>query len=772
MKRAYRNILNNRFSTIIILISLSVGITCMCLVGVFVQRELATDGFHKYSDRIYALSCDDPFAPGSRMYFAREGAARYMQDNFEQVEDYCLVKSTITNRVFVDNNSFFDKPNTLSVSPNFFDFFSYQLVAGQSDKVLETENNVVLSEQLAEKYFGSASPLGQVIELEELMRPTKEAVKKQYVVTGVFRKPLANSHLQFDIITMMESGDSRAFIRLARDVERTEMEALLAANKEHIPVIHAGTQGTYYLESLSSNYFTHQRHSDAEITRDITDVYIALAIGIIIFLISIINYLSLLDNLLKMRERSFVIRRINGSSIGANISMMMQEVLLLVGVSMLLSGVIITLSLPFFNQLMHASISLDFMLHLNQVALVSIVFIVLLVISFVYVIISFKSSGIINLQALDKKKRNYAQFPVFRVFQIASSIVLIIASFTILKQLVYLNNKSLGLDKNVIVLTIPSKYYEQIDVFKQKLKSHACIKHVAGASSTPLMGHWMVKFHYSEGGKDKSYTPCGFSGDAEFVETLDLNLLAGKGFNVDGISNKEKCLINESLLKLFPNQDLLGEKLPGSDKEVVGIVKDFHYSNLMNFVGPAIIEYRDSHNHLLVKADVRKWNEANLLISKIWQEVIHDYPLDKLSLNERYNIIHAENKSFINLIAVCCFISIFLSMIGLFTTSLQMSLVRTKEIGIRKVNGATVMEVISLLTKGYSKWVVAAFIVAAPLGYYYMTSWLQKFAYQTELSWWIFIAAGMLAYIITMLTVAWQSFKVASQNPIKALRYE
>jgi putative ABC transport system permease protein len=754
------------------LISLSFGITCTWLVGVFIQRELATDTFHTHAQRIYSLSADDPFNSGGKMFFVRDGAAQHMKDNYEQVEDYCLIKSTITNKVNANNNSFYDQPKTIAVSPNFFNFFSYELIAKSTDKLLEAENCVVISEELAYKYFGTASALGQVIEIEELTRPANQAISKSYVVNGIFRRPIENSHLQFDIATMMKRGDSRAFIRLAQGVKESEMELIFFKNKDQIPVIHAGTPGSYYLNDLSSNYLTHQKHSEAEITRDKADIYIALAIALTIFLISMINYLSLLNNAIITRLKSFVIRRVNGASARDNLIAVIYEVVLLVAGSLMLSAISIGLFLPLFNQLLNTTIQTVYFMQLSQLLLVVGVFVVVVFLSFIFVLFRLKQVSAVNIQALNQKEGSFATSPVFRQLQICSTIVLIIVSITIIKQLHYQNNKALGLNKDVIVLNLPSTYYDQAKVFKEVLIHHSCIENVSVASSTPLMGNWMAMFHYLDGGEEKNYTPSGFGGDADYLQTLGIKIIAGEDFNPQMIANRDKCLVNESLLNLFPNRKIIGENLPGTNKLVIGVVKDFHYSNLNNLIEPAIIELQEDGNHLLIKPTAKGWEEAHQLVSTIWQKLVPDYPESKISLRDKYKILHTENYQFIRLITVCSLISIFLSMIGLYTTSLHMSHARTKEIGIRKVNGAKITEILAMLNKDFIKWVAIAFVIACPIAWFAMNQWLENFAYKTNLSWWIFALAGIMALSIALLTVSWQSWRAARQNPVEALRYE
>jgi len=208
------------------------------------------------------------------------------------------------------------------------------------------------------------------------------------------------------------------------------------------------------------------------------------------------------------------------------------------------------------------------------------------------------------------------------------------------------------------------------------------------------------------------------------------------------------------------------------DRIVTGIVKDFHYSSLKSLVEPAFIAFDPKGLHLMVKPSENQIAQAHEAIAEIWKQLIPDYPLNMETIGDRYDWLHRENQNYLQLIGACCIISVFLSMIGLFAISFQSSRYRTQEIGVRKVNGAKISEVMAMLNRDFVKWVAIAFIIATPIAYYGMNSWLENFAYKTELSWWIFALAGLLALGIALLTVSWQSWKAATRNPVEALRYE
>ena len=227
------------------------------------------------------------------------------------------------------------------------------------------------------------------------------------------------------------------------------------------------------------------------------------------------------------------------------------------------------------------------------------------------------------------------------------------------------------------------------------------------------------------------------------------------------------------LQNTFSERNLIGEKLPGYEKlTVIGIVKDFNCSGLKDPISPGVIIFDNSGSHLLVMPATGQSQSVKNSISETWQKLIPDFPLNIESVKERYEWYHREDTNYAKLIGSCCLISLFLSMMGLFAISFHSSRKRTKEIGIRKINGATIKGVMLLLNKDFFRWIIIAFVIASPIAWYIMHKWLQGFAYRTELNWWIFALSGLLTFIITLLTVSWQSLRAATRNPVEALRYE
>ena len=767
-KQIFRSLLRDRLNTSVVIISLAVGISIFSLIIMFLARELGTDSFHEAKNQIFALKCDDPWFPGKKIYYCKFGSAEYMKANFPQVEDFCRITNSGSQRIVINNENYNDQPPIIRVSANFFNFFSYRLLTNNPSTVLESKNNIVISEDLAKKYFGSEEPLGKIIEI------VNSAKTDKLIVSGVFKKPLQNSQLVFDMVRLIEETDSRCYVRLSKKTNQEETEKLFLENKASIPVINVGTPVPYFLEPLRKTYFDTSRGSTVEISRNKTDLWIALIIGILILAIAAFNYLGILANKFLIKMKEFKIRIINGGSRSGIIFRFMLEHSILMGFSFLAGLYLMSELIPFFNQLTGSKILANFILQPGQLWLLLCLpaFLLLITLLFVTYLIYTESNNDFLKEGTPTKIR-IAQIPALNIIQISGSIALIICSIIIIRQMQFITNRPIGLDKSVIEIKLPGQYADKALVFKDELIKNQSINSISVVTASPVLEHFLVSLKYQQDGFEKQYALAGFSGDDNYLKVLGIQLLEGSDFSGTESVIGKKCLINQSLAKLFLEQDLVGKSVPGmEDMTIVGIVKDFNYFSLKTYVEPSFISYSKKGSHLLVKPSDNQILQARKTIEQVWHEMIPDFPLDIESVGDRYEWFHRENKNYIKLIISCSMISLFLSMIGLFTISFQRTRSRTKETGIRRINGASVTDILLILNKDLGRWILYACIFAIPVAWYAMRKWLQNYAYKTEISWWIFALAAIIVFGIALITVSWQTWKAATRNPVEALRYE
>lgn len=762
-----RSLYRDRLNTLVVIISLSIGMASFNIVMMFIIRELNTDSFQKNNKQIYALICDDLWVPGQKIYYCKFGSAEFMKSNFPQVEDYCRINNSGSQKIIVNKETYFDQPVITSASVNFFSFFSYKLLTNNPASALESKNNIVISEEIAKKYFSHDDPIGRVIEIVNRDKTEK------MIVTGVFEKPLENSQLRFDMVRQIGESDSRCYIRLTKDAKQDQVEKLLFDKKESIPIINTGTPGSYFLEPLQKAYFNTGRSSATEISRDKKDLWIAFIIGIMIIGIAIFNYLGVLSNKFLVKIKEFKVRRINGGSSFNIILGFMIENSILIGFSFLVSLYFMFELFPFFNGLTSSHITEKFIIQPEKMILL------LAVIVFIWVITLLFASYLIYSEENKKSKNQLTnqvksvQIPAFNIIQLAGSVALIICSFIIIRQMKFISNKPIGLDKGVIEVKLPGQYSDKASVFKNELMKEKSINCISVVGTSPVLEHFLVALKYQQNGVEKQYSPAGFNGDENYLKVLGINLIEGDGLSDLKSGNTKKCLINQSFAKLFSDQDLIGKSMPGMDDMIItGIVSDFNYSDLKSLVEPAFISYSNKGSHLLVKPSENQIAEARKIIFKVWQELIPDYPINIESVGDRYEWFHRENKNFLKLIVACSLISLFLSMIGLFAISSQRTRARTKEIGIRKINGANIIQILAIITRDLGRWIILAILFASPVAWYVMNKWLENYAYKTEIRWWVIVLAGIITLGVSLLTVSWQSWRAATRNPVETLRYE
>ena len=644
----------------------------------------------KMKDQIYALKCDDPWLPGKKMYQCKFGSAEYMKVNFAQVEDFCRYNNSNSLKIIADNKDYVDYPQIIGASENFFRFFSYKLLTNNPGTALESNNSLVISSDLANKYFGTDDPLGKIITLVNRNKTD------QMTVTGIFEKPVDNTQLNFDMVRLISEVDSRCYVRLAKNTDPEEMEKLFSEKKETIPVINTGTPGPYYLLPLRKAYFDTSRGLTVDITRDKRDLWISLITGMMIIGIATFNYLGVLTNKFYGKVKEYYLRRINGSTVQSLITRFMLENLIIVAISFL-TGIFMMLdALPFFNSLTNSKITSAFFWQPEQLAILAGILVFILLITLIFALYLIRSNLNLNYLKTDQDQTvSSIQIPVFNIFQLASSIALIICALIIIRQMNYITNKPIGLNKEVIEIKIPPQYKDKVTVFKDELLKSSSVNSVSVVGASPVLEHFMVALKYRQDGVEKEYSPSGFSGDENYLDVLGIKLVDGTGFSETLSANSKKCLINQSFARLFSGQDLIGKGIPGmEDMIVMGIVEDFNYSDLKSRVEPAFISFNNTGGHLLVKAAVNQTQEARSAISAIWQKLVPDYPVDIESVGDRFEWFHRGNVNFKRLIGSCSLVCLFLSMVGLFAVSYQKTQARTKEIGIRKINGASIIQLL------------------------------------------------------------------------------
>jgi putative ABC transport system permease protein len=307
---------------------------------------------------------------------------------------------------------------------------------------------------------------------------------------------------------------------------------------------------------------------------------------------------------------------------------------------------------------------------------------------------------------------------------------------------------------------------------KEKILENPVVKDASICAASPLLEHAMILLHYDKDDHTRTYSPCVFFGDEDYISVLNIKLLEGRNFNQQSDRIQPKCIINKSLADMFEMNDPIGQKLPGAENEIIGVVEDFHFQSLENKISPGYVALSSNDGNILVKLNSENYQDGISWLKEVWDGLIPEYPFEFQTLDDQFNQKHADSAKFFRFLVTFLLISLLITCTGLLALTIYSSQTRTKEIGIRKVHGARSTEIILLLSGEYLRLLVVAVLIAFPVSYYVMIRWLQNYVYRTGLAWWIFVITLVAIFMLVFMTVIWQTWKIARGNPVEALRYE
>jgi len=790
-----RNFKSNRGYFIINLLGLTIGITSFILIVFWIRAETSYDKFHKNADNIYRVDyllyeegiLEQHSASGST------GIGKEIKNAFPEVEDYTRFYRTESIVKYEDKT--FKERNILYAQSSFFDLFSFPLVEGKADSGILAINHAVITEGTARKYFGNEDPIGKMITLDG---------GSDFEVSGIARDVPGNSHLKFDILVSYENliRNSRywdnswvtervySYILLSPGADAKALEAKLPQIPEKF--IGKFMQEAFFLlefklVKLTDIHLHSSVSNELEVNGSYRSVFSLGIVALLVLLIAFINYINLATSRSIERAHEVGIRKVTGASKRDLVFQFLTEAafLNLIALTISLTGVL--LLLPFFKQIMQSPLQTDLLLIL-------ILFILLLVsgslltglLPAIYISgfapgLILKGKNTVGTGWIGRLK-NYLV-----VFQFTISVILIIGTITIFRQISYMRNHDLGFDINgLIVMDGPriikadsfESYMNGLESFKNEIRSLSGVSDITGSSSIPGTEIKASRvFGIPVEGRNTEKKIEMYYVDNRFFETYGLTLLSGDNFGATITEESNKIIINESALPYFGFKDpanTVGKILRGGTQEVVikAIVNDFNQQSLKEKPRPIAFFNQPVNTYYTIKSVTTDSEKLISELEKIWTEHYPGNPFNYFFLEDFYNEQYRADKRFSGLFLVSSILAIIIACLGLLGLSAYSITRRTKEIGIRKVNGATTPRVMVILNKNFLKWILIAFVIAVPVAWYVMNKWLENFAYKISISWWIFALAGVLALGIALLTVSWQSWKAATRNPVEALRYE
>lgn len=806
-KIAIRNFLKNKVYSLINITGLALGIASSVLIGLYVINEFSYDKFNKTSDLIYRVTSEgtiednkitnstSPF-PLAETISNEYPEVRYATTLFDanQAHKFPTVKTIIGNNSYFEKRFFF-------ADTNFFKVFNIKMRSGNYKTALADPSSIVLTETTAKKYFGDKNPIGKIITIPVL---GKNFV---YKVTGISENVPENSHFHYDLLCSIYSinnwpMDMRkhvwlepifyTYVMLREGADPVNFEnKLKGVFKKHVePILGTAsndrtrkTEFAFHLQPLTSIHLHSHFMKEIEPNGEALYTYIFIIAGVFILIIACINYINLSTARYSVRSKEVGLRKTFGAERIKIIKQFLVESIILSMLSLILAMLIIEIMLPIFNQSFNLHIKIEYLKDIYIVP--SLMFLSILVgiaagLYPAYFLSSFQPVSILKDKFNSNHKRSLIR-NILVIFQFSLSIIIVLSTYVVFNQLKYIQNKNLGFDKeNILVLDEIYKLGpENMNSFLNELERCPSVLSYTASNGVPGKILFTPQSYRIEGttSSDLLEIP-SFAAVENFAKTYGIQVLQGSDFT--NTTPQFSALLNETAVKMLGLKDPIGKKIYTDNGSkgtftatVSGVLKDFHYTSLHHSIGPFMVIRWDRWSHLSLRVAGGQVTETLSFLNQQWRKFIPgSEPLSFYFLDEVFNRQYKSEIQTRSILTAFSIISIAIACLGLFSLTSYITEKRVKEVGIRKVLGASIINILVMLTKEIIIWVLIANIIAWPITYYAMNKWLQDFAYKIEINWWMFALTGGAALLTAFVTVSFQAIKAATANPVESLKYE
>ncbi len=796
---ACRNIVRQKAYSFINVFGLATGMAATILILLFVNHELSYDKYHENSDRIVRVTRAWKNIDGETSLHLGNVAPPFgplLKNDFEGVV-LNAVRFLNDNPLITSKSNKFQENKFFFVDEDVFDVFSWNMITGDPATALKEPNSLVLTQSTAAKYFGDEDPMGKVLNYDNMV---------DMKVTGIIEDVPDNSHFTFDVLCSFQtvedffglenlmqnfgSNNYTTYLLLPENYDYKELQAQLGGFlNNHLQPASNGTMPEVYNEltlwPVTSIHLHSHLDAEVEPNGNISYIYIFTAIAFLTLLIACINFMNLSTARSAKRAKEVGLRKVMGAIRSTLIRQFLVESVLFAIASLVVAMIAVHLILPWFNNFVQKELSLSvgdnlFILYL----LVGVtLFVGFVAGSYPAVFLSrFQPAKVLKGQ----KKANKNGFnlrSILVVIQFCISIVLIISVGVIQDQLEFMRNKSVGFNKeNLLVLPINDAIFERYESLRGQFLNQPGIQEASIASIVP--SGRLLDSQGTQAEVDGEMKPIPFRiadvhVDHEFLSSFEVPLKAGRDFDINLASDStESFVLNESAIKAVgwkSNEEAIGKgfKYGMRQGKIIGVVQDFHFESLHQEIAPIVFMISGGRNRSIVFRVKEGLKEKTMAyLEKQWSYLRPGFPFSSYWVDDRYYEQYTNEDRLANLIKYFSGLAIVIAALGLFGLASFTAEQRFKEIGVRKVLGASVRQILMLLTRGFTSLVVIGFVLACPIAWYFMDSWLENFAYSTEINLLIFLISGGLALLIAFLTVSYQSIKAASTNPIDALKYE
>src|SRR5688500_11052311 len=791
---AWRNLSKNKASSILNITGLAIGIVVCLLIGVWLQRELSFDNFHPDGNRIFRIS--NTFKSESESFSqAPSGPALGAQlpKLLPSVQSSCRLFGD-ERKIKVGNNQYFER-NVLLVDSNFFSFFGFRLKRGQPQNVLQSPNQIVFTERMAIKYFGKEDPLGKTVMVDG---------ENPMIISGIAENPPVNSQIQFDFLltsaflkkfameqwkenidniwvggwhqTYMQLADPQNWKEVENQINQVAAKYSEKERKENKMSYH------YFLQPIRDIHLKSNLRYDARNNGSFARVNIFSIVGIMVLLLACINYINLTTAGAVKRAKETAVRKVIGAVKAQLIRQFFLETLIICTVAVCLGVLLFKLVLPAFSGWIGQPYQFSLTIT-NILIILAFIFFVSLVAG-VYpaaILSSFNTATTLKGNFSQSVRGNIIRKSLV-VFQFTITIALVVSILIISQQMQFIKNKSLGYDGNAVLeinFNGDPGVIRQYASIRNELLQNPYIRNVSKHNQSIVGGlgnGWTTTENLN--GEEISTSLYQISVDTSYYDVYNMKLAAGRFFSKDYPTDSiQSVLVNEASVRTFgcqKTENAICKRFgTGDDKRyVIGVIKDFNFESLHKPVEALLVRYARQGSSLSLKVDVAHIDEAVNHIKKTWRTSVPEVPLQYAFIDESVINQYGNEQKMQGIFYGFAGLSLLIACLGLFGLSIFIVERKIKEIGIRKVLGASIPNIIGLLSTGFLKLVFISALIASPLAWYFMHQCLQNFAYRINIEWWVFIAVGLIAILIAFLTISFRALKAAIVNPVKSLRTE
>jgi len=791
-KTALRSLLKNKTSSAINVLGLTIGLTSCLLIALYIRHELSYDSFQQNGDRVARVIMEYSF--DNKVYnkgnFTSVRVAPVFSGTFPEVES--AIRMTQLEKVVAYEDKLFTEKRFMYADSTLFRMFSFKLVSGNPATALSSPYQVLLTESTGKKYFNNENPIGKALRIGN--------DSNLYQVTGIVKDCPSNSQIKFDFLASFSS------LGLSKDYEETYWDAnyttyLLLKDKKSIALLQSklpafmkkemegkGAIVNFYLE-LFSDIHLHSPYNSFEPNNSITYIYILAGVALLLLIIACSTYINLSTARSLERAKEVGVRKVIGAGKKQLFWQFIGESALLSVLSITLSLLFAAILLPAFNQLANKELMVADLISFPFISFSFLVAILITILAGSYpalILTEFQPVKVLKGAFKNSSSGQWLRQSLI-VFQFTISVFLIAATFIMQQQLQYIQNKKLGYNReHVLILPMDSKMMDNLKLIKQEFKQNPDIISVSRCSRNPVEGGGGYNMSIPSMPDNEQIAVTANPADEDFVKTTGMQLIAGSDFSEQDIKDvsmdeAEKrvyhFILNESAAKQlgWTPQQAIGKKMFMSQSRpgfVRGIVKDFHFESLHNPIKPFIIFPEIRGRELLVKISGNNIPAAISFLSAKWKELIPYRPFEYRFMDSDYNNLYSAELRLGKIMKLFSGIAIILACLGLFGLSAYTAKQRIKEIGIRKVLGASPGNIIVTLSSGFVRLAAIAMVIAFPLSWWAMTKWLEDFSYRATISWLIFPVAGFITLMLAVITVSMHAVKAAMANPVKSLRTE